>query len=282
MPWPSVLNTFNRPSTTSRLDNPSHSALHNTVSSAVGQIEQTIGLSTTSLVGTLFYDIRSPDSDGGGHVQTANKGGTGQTSFTKGDVLVATSSSVLAKLAVGPDGQVLVSDSSVAAGLKWGTPPGIKATTIASIVSIRSPSTTETSLFSITIPGSTLGTNNAIRAKSYIEIQNLGSGASTMATLNYGGSPVASVVLVPIANSASFFGILEGTLIGNGDAAAQRAIISLNAAQSNASPISVIALLNTKTATIESSANQTFGMTIRPIVAGINVDVDGTIVEKIL
>src|SRR3990167_7456680 len=118
MPFPSVLNTFNRPSTSDRLDSPSHSALHNTVSSAVGQIEQVIGLSTTSVAGSLFYDIRSPDSNGGGHVQSANKGGTGQTAYTKGDLLVATSSSVVAKLAVGLDNQIIKADSSVAAGVK--------------------------------------------------------------------------------------------------------------------------------------------------------------------
>src|SRR3990167_9730614 len=96
--FPSVLSTFNRPSTTSRLDNPSHSALHNTVSSAVGQIEAVIGRNgDNSVAGTLTYQIQSPDSDGGGHVQTANKGGTGQTTYNKGDIMVATSSSVISK-----------------------------------------------------------------------------------------------------------------------------------------------------------------------------------------
>lgn len=123
MAYPSTYTSFNRPTSTDRLNSPSHSALHNTVSSAVGQIEQTIGLSTSSLVGTLYYDIRSPDSNGGGHVQTANKGGTGQTAYTKGDVLVASSSSVLTKLSVGAtDGLALVVDSSQATGVKWGNP----------------------------------------------------------------------------------------------------------------------------------------------------------------
>ena len=120
MPFPSVLNTFNRPTATDKLNSPAHATLHNAVSSAVGQIEQVIGLSTTSVVGSLFYDIRSTGSDGGGHIQSANKGGTGQTSFTKGDILVATSSSVIAKLAVGvTDGDALVVDSTASAGLKY-------------------------------------------------------------------------------------------------------------------------------------------------------------------
>src|SRR3990167_8529043 len=108
MPFPSTLSTFNRPSTTDRLNSPSHSALHNTVSSALGQVEAVIGVAgANSVVGTFEYHVRSPPSDGGGHVQTANKGGTGQTVYTKGDILVAQSSSVVTKIAVGSDGEVL-------------------------------------------------------------------------------------------------------------------------------------------------------------------------------
>lgn len=124
MPFPSVLSTFNRPTPTDRLNSPSHSALHNTVSSAVGQLEAVIGTNTganASAVGTLMYDVRSPASGGGGHVQAANAGGTGQTSYTKGDLLVASSSSVLTKLAIGSDGQLLGADSTTATGVKWGT-----------------------------------------------------------------------------------------------------------------------------------------------------------------
>lgn len=122
MAFPSTLSSFNRPSASDKLNSPSHSALHNTVSSAVGQLEAVIGLEgDSSVAGTLVYDIRSPASDGGGHVQAVNKGGTGQTSYTKGDILVAQSSSVLSKLAVGAtDGLVLTVNSAESTGLKWG------------------------------------------------------------------------------------------------------------------------------------------------------------------
>jgi len=120
MAFPSTLQAFNRPNATDRLNNPSHSALHNTVSSALGQVEAVIGVDgASSVVGTMMYDLRSPASGGGGHVQVANKGGTGQTSYTKGDILVAQSSSVLTKLAVGSDTYLLQADSSQATGIKW-------------------------------------------------------------------------------------------------------------------------------------------------------------------
>jgi len=117
--YPSIISTFNIVSPTDRLNSPSHSALHNTVSSALGQVQAVIGLSTSSAIGTLMYDVRSPDSGGGGHVQTANKGGTGQTTYTKGDLLVANSNSVLTKLAIGIDGQTLFANSSTASGVQW-------------------------------------------------------------------------------------------------------------------------------------------------------------------
>jgi hypothetical protein len=48
-----------------------------------------------------------------------NKGGTGNSSYTKGDILVASASTTLAKLAVGTNGQVLTADSAQATGTKW-------------------------------------------------------------------------------------------------------------------------------------------------------------------
>lgn len=54
----------------------------------------------------------------------AVNGGTGNNTFTKGDILVAVNSTTLVKLAVGTDGQALVVDSAQTAGIKWGTPSG--------------------------------------------------------------------------------------------------------------------------------------------------------------
>lgn len=123
MAFPSTLSTFNHPAASDRLNNPSHSALHNTVSSALGQVEAVIG-TDASTIGTIIGDLRNPLSAGGGHVQTAVTGGTGQTTYTKGDLLAASSSSVLTKLAVGLDGAVLKANSSVATGVQWGSLPG--------------------------------------------------------------------------------------------------------------------------------------------------------------
>jgi len=169
MPFPSTLSTFSRPTTTSKLNNPSHSALHNTVSSALGQVEAVIGLADSgSVLGTIIGDLRSAGSAGGGHVQTAVKGGTGQTTYTKGDILVAQSASVLAKLALGANGKFLTADSALATGVGWaGGNPTVRVYSNASTLTWVKPS-----------------------VLAYIEIEMLaaGGGGGTHASGGGGGS----------------------------------------------------------------------------------------------
>lgn len=118
--FPSTIAVLPNPNPSDRLNNPSHSALHQSENAEIVAIETFVGTTSASTLGTLIYDIRSPSSNGGGHIQAANTGGTGQTSFTKGDLLIAQSASVLSKLAVGGDGNFLVADSAQATGIKWG------------------------------------------------------------------------------------------------------------------------------------------------------------------
>src|SRR3990167_10005990 len=99
MPYPSTLSSFTDPVPTDKLSTTPHSSIETAQNTGLREVQAFVG-TLSSNVGTLVYDIRGAGSDGGGHVQTANKGGTGQTAYTKGDILVATSSSVLTKLAV--------------------------------------------------------------------------------------------------------------------------------------------------------------------------------------
>lgn len=116
--FPSALSTISSPQATDNLNSPSHSSIESSQNNAITQLETFVG-TLSSAQGTLIYDIRAAASDGGGHVQAANKGGTGQIAFTKGDVLVAQSSSVISKLAIGSNNQVLTADSNQSTGVKW-------------------------------------------------------------------------------------------------------------------------------------------------------------------
>jgi len=118
MSYPSTVATLTNPNATDKLNSPAHHTVETNQNTEVTAIETFVG-TLSSTAGTLIYDIRAAASNGGGHVQTANKGGTGQTSYSKGDLLVASSSSVLSKLTVGTDAYVLTADSSQNTGVKW-------------------------------------------------------------------------------------------------------------------------------------------------------------------
>lgn len=287
MPFPSVLSTFTRPTASNRLDNPSHSALHNTVSSALGQIEAVIGVEgPNSVVGSLEYLIKSPDSNGGGHVQTANKGGTGQTSYTKGDLLVASSTSVLTKQAIGLDGQALVANSSTATGVSWATPGGNKI--VASGVYSVLANVANGSVFSTVIPGSVLGTNGVVKTKIFFNHLEADSGGNSIVfQARYGSNAVGSVLISP-GTIGSVTGILEHTLFGAGNTGLQRGNIQITTVDT-ATRTSVVTSPNnlafqTVTTSINSSAPQTFGFvaTFNSAQPDNRVDTAGFFVDKIV
>jgi len=223
MAWPSVLSSFTDPNPNDNLGTTPHSSIEGDQNAAITALETFIG-TDASAVGTLVNDIRAASSDGGGHVQSANKGGTGQTSFNKGDLLVGQSSSVLSKLTAGLDGQILTADSSVASGAKWATTQTNLVETSASIVTLTN-STAETSLMSVSVPGSVLGSTNAVRAK--LLIRNIGTdNVDDTVTLRalYGTTSIATLLIGSVIGGANagLAGNLTFDLIANLAASAQR------------------------------------------------------------
>lgn len=175
-----------------------------------------------SIVGSLSYDIRGVGSNGGGHVQSANKGGTGQTNFVKGDLLVATSSSVISKLAISSvAGYVLQTDTSQSTGIAWGVGTSKVFTTATSITTA---TTARTSLFTAAIPGGTLSTSNAIQGRAYIGVVN-GINAVNNLTLEleYGGNNLTGVVTAIRANNSNVKeGYMDFLVVANGAVNSQK------------------------------------------------------------
>lgn len=285
MAYPSTFSTFTRPTANDRLNSPSHSDLHNSTSSAVGQIEAVVGLNTgadASAIGTLMYDVRSPDSNGGGHIQTANKGGTGQTMYTKGDLLVASSSSVIAKLSIGTDGYVLTADSAQAAGVKWGSPTGAR---LAGSGSVMGFSAGTTSYISTTVPGSTLGIGNTVRTTSYIRYSRVNNGASIVATAFYGGNAVSSVRVVPtIGNDVlqSVVGTLTHQVFGGSSSSVQSHVLMADfCVLPNSSVFGLGNFTASGTTSVAGDAPQTLHIQMAVQPNSSNIDSLGYVVEKI-
>lgn len=297
MPYPSTLTSFSNPLPTDRLNSPSHSSIETAQNTGLTELQTYIGVITganASVVGTLLYDIKSPASDGGGHVQTANKGGTGQTAFTKGDILVATNSSTLAKLSAGTDNQILQVNSSTASGLNWVNTNTNKIAVSASVITI--PEQGVASVYSITLAGSTLGTSNVVRATIPIPQWRFAGNTSVMAVATYGGV-VGSVMLS--SYGASVMGKFTHTMIANNSANLQTHYIGVEGVLTTGGqealfndmrlgPIpgqnSVLTFGTNVNATssVNSSANQTMGMEIRLVGSNSQMNTGGYIVEKIV
>lgn len=234
MPFPSVIDSFSYPQATDRLNNPSHSAQHQTINSVVGQIETVIGIAgDNSVLGTIITDLRSPGSDGGGHIQSANKGGTGQTTFTKGDILVATSSSVLAKLAVSSTaGEVLMAQPNDAAGIRWSPVVANKVAVNSNPTSIVS-STGAAVLYSASIAGSTLGTNNALKYTGIVRWFSSNGGDTFTLTTTLGNNTINSMTIPTTGSTLGIVGKVEGTIIANNSSVAQQGYLEVIAQTNN-------------------------------------------------
>lgn len=91
-------------------------------------------------------------------------GGTGQTAYTKGDLLVTPGSTTLNKLGVGTDGEVLTADAASTNGVKWAAAGGGGANTALS------------NLASVAINTALLGVNGSNTAPAYSFTAEAGDG----------------------------------------------------------------------------------------------------------
>ena len=108
--FPTGLDNFSDPTSTSDMSSPSHSALHQNINSAVEALQAKVGVDSSAVTTSLDYKIAQL-------VATAL-----QQSIinAKGDLLVGTANDTIAILPVGAtNGHTLTVDSSEASGMKW-------------------------------------------------------------------------------------------------------------------------------------------------------------------
>jgi hypothetical protein len=146
-------------------------------------------------------------------ILSAAYGGTGQNTYATGDILVA-SGTVLAKKAVGTNGQVLTADSAFGTGVRWATPASgtvlsVSATSPIAVVSgtttpvISIPDASTSVRGSVQLTDSTSTTSSSLAAtatavKSAFDLAN--------AALPRAGGTITGAVIVGTTGSIQFEG----------------------------------------------------------------------------
>jgi hypothetical protein len=162
-------------------------------------------------------------------------GGTGFNSYTKGDLLAASGTTALTKLAIGTNGQVLTANSAQAAGMHWVTPASgtVLSVSVNSPLTVVSGSTTpvisipdaSTSVRgSVQLTDSTSTTSSSLAAtatavKSAFDLAN--------AALPRAGGTITGAVVVGTAGSLQFEGSTDDgfeTTLAAADPTADRTI----------------------------------------------------------
>ncbi len=166
------------------------------------------------------------------------QGGTGQTTkkegfdalaptTTKGDLIVSDGSDNV-RLGVGTDNYVLSAASGEASGVKWNP-----VTSLASFMTLFSASTSavvaarttlsEQNLFSIAVPGGTLGSTHGLRG--WVWINAVGTALTTdtiTLRLKYGSTTMISITTKPNVGSNGLY-LLQFVLMANAATNAQKA-----------------------------------------------------------
>lgn len=163
---------------------------------------------------------------------TAAQGGTGQTAYTKGDVLAASGSSALNKVAVGADGQVLTADSSQAAGVKWAAASTLLDYQKAG-AAIAGDGTDKT-LFTYTLPAGSLAAGKGVRI--FFEAQHSTGTGSVTFKIFFGAS-----ALTTIPSSATTMGRMTA-LVFNDPASTSTQQASVYDVQFGSAPVAIPAL----------------------------------------
>jgi hypothetical protein len=117
MSYPSSILSITNPLSSNTLNSPDHAQQHTLVNNDLIAVESVLGVQNSLDPNSITYQVQNPASQGGGHIQGASYGGTGQTYYNKGDILVGVSASVVGRQAAGPQGYAVVYDSTQTNGL---------------------------------------------------------------------------------------------------------------------------------------------------------------------
>lgn len=185
-----------------------------------------------------------------------NDGWLGLT--TAGDIVYSDGTD-LQRLAIGTARQTLRVNSGATAPAWTSTVLGSFTTDV-----VVSGTVAETTLFSLTVPGGTIGTAGIIKVKMYLNTNVTGAAANVIYRFKYGATTVSSVTIAR-TNSGSTDGFLECTLYAKGATNSQEADIVMQA-QINANAMSSTGVFlygtGLGTAAEDSTADKTLVVTV--------------------
>jgi hypothetical protein len=131
--------------------------------SAVGAIGST---NVQAAIEEVSTECRNADNITSGTLVVA-RGGTGLVSYAKGDLIAASGTTTLAKLAVGTNGQVLRANSATTTGLEWGVDYLGTVTTVTSSTAALTIATATTTP-ALTIRSATTGVDGIVQLSDSI------------------------------------------------------------------------------------------------------------------
>lgn len=173
----------------------------------------------TNAVTTADPLIEADGSDTNVGLKLKGKG-TGQVKLGDAELTVPDSD--------GSNGQVLSTDGS--GNLIFTSTSSSKFEVDTTEVNINN-SSTETTLFSVSVPGGTLSTNNAIEGRIAISQLDKGSVRNLTLRLKYGSTTIATVAAgTGGSNFVDMAGFIDFSLVADGSTSAQKAVISGNLA----------------------------------------------------
>lgn len=180
------------------------------------------------------------------------------TLTTKGDIFVATGASTVVRQAIGSDNQILVADSAQTNGLKWATNVTTKKVSIDVSNTTLTTTVTETTLYTVSIPGGTLSTNNGLRFRISITDLDMGNNPTNLTIrMKYGGTTMATVVSANVTSGATNLqGHIEGYILAAGTTSSQEGQCSLHFNEGNG-----YYAAHSGTAAIDSTSSQNLVIT---------------------
>lgn len=129
----------------------------------------------------------------------ATRGGTAQTSWTKGDLLCASASNTLTKLTVGTDGYSLVADAASTCGVKWSASSGINPYIVGSFLE-SAPANSQVMLRHVVPVAIDIATNCATSQAKL----GTAATASTVFDIQKNGSSFGSATFASSGTTATF------------------------------------------------------------------------------